>query len=169
MIACLDVHYSESIARAAAVVFDDWLSTDSLATYATNFAQPNQYTPGSFYLRELGPLLAVVKQIREPIHTWIVDGYCYLSSSGEPGLGAHLQSAIGRQVDTFIGVAKNRYRGSSHAVEVRRATSQRPLFVTAIGIGCGLAAAHVASMAGEFRIPKMLKEVDQLSRAPAAN
>jgi deoxyribonuclease V len=65
---------------------------------------------------------------------------------------------------TIIGVAKNRYRDSAHAFELLRGESKRPLFITAIGIDYEGAALHVASMAGDSRIPTLLHAVDRLSR-----
>jgi len=78
-------------------------------------------------------------------------------------LGAYLNKSLAHPA-MIVGVAKNRYRKSQHAVAVFRANSKRPLFVTAIGMGYDVAAQHVKSMAGQFRIPAIIKAVDRLSR-----
>ena len=64
-----------------------------------------------------------------------------------------------------IGVAKTSFRGSGFAQAVLRGTSQRPLYVTAAGMKPEIAAAHVLSMHGEYRIPTLLKRADQLCRS----
>jgi len=46
------------------------------------------------------------------------------------------------------------------AIPVLRGESQNPLWVTAIGIEVGFAAERVKEMAGEFRVPGLLKMVD---------
>ncbi len=114
-------------------------------------------------MRELSPLLEVIRRIDRDVDTYVIDGYCSLSSAGAPGLGVHLDDALERSA-TIVGVAKSRFRQSRHAVEVLRGRSRRPLFVTAIGIDDQLAGRHVASMAGRFRFPDMLKAADRLSR-----
>jgi deoxyribonuclease V len=164
MIAALDVFYANNAAQSAAVIFDGWRSTHVLARYTAAVSPVANYEPGQFYLRELSPLLVVIQNIQEPIDTYVIDGYCHLSSDLAPGLGAHLSQAL-RQSIAVVGVAKNRYRQSTHAVEVCRGDSKRPLFVTSIGLSYDIAGADVASMAGPHRIPQMLKAVDCLSRA----
>ena len=163
MLACLDVHYGASRACAAAVVFSDWADSVPLRQYATQLAVSAAYEPGRFYLRELGPLLAVVELIREPIEVYIIDGYCQLSADGTPGLGTHLHAALEGGA-AVIGVAKNRFRQSRHAAEILRGGSQRPLFVTAIGLPQTLAASRIATMAGRYRLPALIKAADRLAR-----
>ena len=163
MIACLDVHYDGDLAHAAAVVFADWTSTATVAQYTATVSVPAEYEPGRFYLRELPPLLAVIKNIVQHIDTYVIDGYCHLSPDMAPRLGAHLKESVAPAA-TIIGVAKNRYRDSGHAFELLRGQSKRALFITAIGIDYKSAAQHVASMAGDSRIPTLLHAVDRLSR-----
>ena len=164
MIVALDVHYTDSTAHAAAVVFNKWNSAESVARYTATESPVADYEPGLFYMRELSPLLKVIGQIAGSIDTFVIDGYCHLSSDCAPGLGVHLHDSLS-QPATIVGVAKNRYRNSEHAVEVFRASSTRPLFVTSIGIEYDVAAGHVQSMAGPFRIPTMLKAVDRIARS----
>ena len=163
MIACLDVHYSAFAARAAAIVFERWTSETPIAAYSISLGQCSEYAPGQFYRRELEPLLAAISQIREDISCYVIDGYCHLSGNKEPGLGARLAQQLPSS-KAVIGVAKNRYQVSKHAVEVLRGSSKRPLFVTAVGLDYQDAANCIRSMKGDHRIPTMLKKVDQLSR-----
>ncbi|HEY4260967.1 MAG TPA: endonuclease V [Schlesneria sp.] len=163
MIACLDVYYSQDKAHAAAVVFSDWSDATWLAEYDATVDELAPYQPGQFYLRELQPILAVISKIAKPIDTYVIDGYCHLSEERAPGLGVHLHDSLDHPA-TIIGVAKNRYQDSQHAAELFRGESSRPLFITAIGIEYDVAAQLIGSMAGEFRIPTLIKEADGLSR-----
>lgn len=163
MIACLDVYYSTSRARAAAVVLKQWTSEVPIASYSANVSHFNGYEPGHFYRRELKPLLSVISQIREEVLCYVIDGYCHLSPDREPGLGARLAQILPSE-KTVVGVAKNRFRNSRHAFEVLRGSSKRPLFVTAVGLDYEDAANFIQSMKGDHRIPTMLKNVDHLSR-----
>ena len=65
-----------------------------------------------------------------------------------------------------IGVAKTKFNEATHAVPVLRGPSHRPLYVTAVGIKVAIAAEHVESMHGRYRIPTLLKKVDVLCRNP---
>ncbi|MCR9197583.1 MAG: endonuclease V [Planctomycetaceae bacterium] len=170
MLTALDVQYThggDGAAHAAAVVFDSWDSQASAAEYTSVQSPVTDYEPGKFFQRELQPLLQVISKIREPVETIIIDGYCHLSTDGAPGLGAWLAESLPEPVP-IVGVAKNPYRGSAHAISVRRSDSKRPLYVTAIGMDLQTAADCVAGMAGAFRIPTMLKRVDTLARESAA-
>ena len=163
MMVCLDAHYRGPIACAAAVVFDDWSAVKPTRWYSTIVKSDVGYEPGRFYLRELAPILTVIKQIMEPIHIFIIDGYCYLSEDFMPGLGSHLYSAVhGRS--SVIGVAKNRFKDSRHAEKLFRGDSNRALFITSLGLDPKVAASKIASMAGPYRIPHILKLVDQFAR-----
>jgi deoxyribonuclease V len=125
----------------------------------TSDAASAPYQPGRFYLREL-PDIRGVLALLDPIDLLIVDGYVWLGA--DKGLGAHLHDALDGKV-AVIGVAKTHYAGAT-ATEVIRGGSARPLYITAAGIDEATAAAHVAAMHGEHRIPTLLRRVDQLAR-----
>ncbi|HRI09853.1 MAG TPA: hypothetical protein PKW35_18650, partial [Nannocystaceae bacterium] len=63
----------------------------------------------------------------------------------------------------IVGVAKTAFVGAD-AAEVHRGGIERPLFVTALGLDREAAAAAVASMHGEHRLPTLLGWVDHLAR-----
>ncbi|MEJ5151078.1 hypothetical protein [Comamonas sp. MYb396] len=91
----------------------------------------------------------------------------WLGDEKRAGLGAHLYQALDGAAPV-IGVAKTAFHGVASCpdvVQVRRGQSQRPLFVTAIGVSPQVASAWVASMAGAHRIPSLLTLTDQLSRS----
>jgi deoxyribonuclease V len=91
----------------------------------------------------------------------VIDGYVWLNEQA-PGLGAHVYESFGGQV-AVIGVAKSAFRSES-AIAVERGQSRQPLFVTAAGIAPSRAAELVRSMHGVYRIPTLLRRVDQLAR-----
>lgn len=163
MHAALDVHYSADAARAACLGFSAWTDAVPSFSHAISLPGAGDYEPGQFYRRELDPLLAVLKEADRSFETIVIDAYCHLDHEGSPGLGAHLAEALPEFV-SIIGVAKNRFRDTTHAHELLRGESQRPLFVTSIGIPLLDAAATIATMHGEHRHPTLLKAVDQLAR-----
>ncbi|RQP23048.1 endonuclease V [Piscinibacter terrae] len=167
MFACLDVQYTDTHAHAAGLVFWDWGSAQVQARFTSATAAVQDYQPGEFYKRELGPLMSIVDQLPPDIHTLVIDGYCLLSEDGRPGLGAHLHAAV-RQRCAIVGVAKTAFL-SAPSIEVLRGDSARPLYVTALGMPVSEAAQGVASMHGPYRIPTLLKAVDTLAREQAAS
>jgi deoxyribonuclease V len=96
-----------------------------------------------------------------PLDLLVVDGYVHLDPDGRPGLGAHAHAEFAVPV---IGVGKTAFRGASHAIEVRRGTATKPLYVTAVGIAAEEAATMVERMSGPYRLPDALRRVDVLSR-----
>jgi deoxyribonuclease V len=167
MIAALDVQYDDPThtALAAAVVFAHWDAAASTAEYTATCSNVAPYQPGEFFRRELPCLLQILKQIRRPLDIIVIDGYVTLGD--KPGLGHHLWEAVSRATPV-IGVAKTRFH-AAEACEVVRGASRLPLFVTASGIEATVAAEHIRSMHGEFRIPTHLKRVDQLARGAIAS
>lgn len=163
MLACLDVHYSDSFVRAAAVVFENWSSTAPRRVYSVDMQGAERYESGKFYRRELQPLLNLIQIIEEPIQLYIIDAYCYLSDERLPGLGVYLYKALNRKIPV-VGVAKNKFKQTDIAEEVYRGGSEKPLFVTSVGISPKEAARDIAVMAGDFRIPDLLKLVDRKAR-----
>lgn len=163
MIACLDVDYRESEALAACVLASDW----SAATVTREFTSPIRnvasYEPGEFFRRELPCLLAALQHVTEPLDAILVDGYVWLDAHARLGLGARLYEAIDRRTPV-VGVAKSAFAGSDFALPVLRGNSQRPLWVTAVGIDPQSAASGVRAMHGPFRVPTLLKRADQLCR-----
>ncbi|MGN6105770.1 MAG: endonuclease V [Kofleriaceae bacterium] len=159
MLGCLDVDYQANAVTTACVGFDAW--TDELARIELVVRTPGPpapYQPGAFYERELPHLLAALERM-PPLEIVIVDAYVWLGPD-HPGLGKRLHDVRGGIV---IGVAKTRYAGAE-AVEIVRGDSDRPLFVTAIGMAPEAAAEHVRAMHGEFRIPTLIRRVDALAR-----
>ena len=159
---CLDVDYRADHALAAGLLFAEWGDATPTQELVARIDQIEPYVPGQFYRRELPCLLAVLAKAPLPVDLIVVDGYVWLDTHEKPGLGAHLYTALGEKIPV-VGVAKKPFH-SAAAQEVRRAGSDKPLYVTAVGITVTEAAAAVAQMHGAHRIPTLLKQVDQLCR-----
>lgn len=166
MIACFDVYYHAQGATAAGLTIADWKATKTESEFVLEIDNVGDYQAGEFYKRELAPLLDVIKQIKTPIRYYVIDAYCHLSPDKAPGLGAYLHKELPEDA-IVIGVAKNGFRRTKHAVELARSGSSRRLYVTSIGCSYQKAANLIESMHGEFRMPTILKKVDQLSRSTA--
>jgi len=162
MLACVDVDYRPRGAVAACVLFRTWSDADSAAEQVEAIAQVAPYQPGQFYRRELPCLLSVLTAVREPLETIVIDGYVWLGEE-RPGLGAHLYEALGRRVPV-IGVAKTRFAAAPSEL-VQRRSSRRPLYITAAGLDPRTAAQYIQSMHGAYRLPTLLRRVDQLCRS----
>jgi deoxyribonuclease V len=162
MLACLDVDYRSEVTVAACVLFREWADAAEASHVVERGPPAAPYEPGQFYRRELPHLLKVLGEVREPLEAVVIDGYVWLGEE-KAGLGAHLYEALGRRLPV-IGVAKTAFHSSGLAVPVLRGRSQRPLFVTAVGLEASVAAAHVRRMHGPSRIPTLLGRVDRLCR-----
>lgn len=168
MLVCVDVDYRDAPgggtrAFAAGIVFADWASPTSAAEHVVQIAAVAEYEPGQFYKRELPCVLAVLEQVEFGIHGIVIDGYVVLDEHGTLGLGGHQWEQLGRRIPV-IGVAKNPFSRPNPSIELLRGDSQRPLYVTALGVDVEAAAADVHRMHGRFRLPTMLKRVDRLCR-----
>lgn len=165
----LDVHYADDHVRGAVVAFariDD--AKPAFVIVDDVPGAPAEYESGRFALRELPYLVRLVNQARArldaAVSAVIVDGHVWLEV-GRPGLGHYLYEALGSGVPV-IGIAKTRYRGAP-AGEVRRGTSENPLFVTSVGLERAEAERLLAGMQGPHRVPTLLRVVDRASRGDA--
>jgi deoxyribonuclease V len=163
VLACVDVHYHADGAVAVCVEFVDWTDARPRRESCARILDPAPYSPGEFYRRELPCLLAVLKTVRTMPAVIVIDGYVWLDRDGRRGLGAHLHEALGGSVP-IVGIAKAAFASGDHAIHVRRGASQRPLYVTAVGMEVEVAADHVRAMHGAHRIPTLIARCDRLSR-----
>jgi deoxyribonuclease V len=164
MMCAVDVHYDPAgrFARAAVVGFEEWTSSEAVEERTLEVDQVVDYVPGEFYRRELPPVLEVLRQISRRPALVLVDGHVWLEAS-RPGLGARLHDALGGSV-AVVGVAKTLYRGAEQLASITRGSSQKSLYVSAVGLDLAEAANGVKAMVGEHRIPSLLRQVDQLAR-----
>ncbi len=167
MIIAVDVYYKEHRAKAVAVAFDTWQDTTPHHSYEATVTEVAEYIPGAFYKRELPCLMAVLQQVpMVEVEAIVVDGYVTLDDEGKPGLGYHLYHHFDGAIPV-IGVSKTRFHDNEHprfVREILRGVSQTPLYITAIGTDLDKAALNVQRMEGTYRIPALLKRLDQLTR-----
>jgi deoxyribonuclease V len=170
MIFAVDVYYqtdavtNQVSAIAAGIVFKQWNDRETQQEVQVVIDHIEEYEPGQFYKRELPCILKLLESLDSFPEIIVIDGYCYLDSNGRAGLGQYLYDAIDGQA-IVIGIAKTRFQDIPADTELLRGiSSQRPLYVTAIGIDLPTAKSWVAAMDGDYRIPNLLKQVDRLSR-----
>ena len=159
----VDVDYRDdtSSASVAGVLIQDW-SSEECAVITTHVDNILPYEPGYFYKRELPCILELLKHVTLQIGCIVVDGYVFLGEDQHDGLGAKLYHETSIPV---IGVAKNYFEGTpADAFLTRGQVTTNPLYVTAIGGDQSAARSCIAGMAGDFRIPGMLKYVDHICR-----
>lgn len=160
--ACVDVQYGAMRgAKAAIVAFDGWSAAKPLEQHVVDIAEVAPYEPGSFYKRELPCIRAALAALSPSlaIDVVIVDAHVWLDP-GVPGLGARLLDA--EAIKTVVGVAKTRFRNAP-ATPVLRGDSATPLWVDEGGVPVD-ATKRIPEMHGRFRVPTLLRLVDQLAR-----
>jgi deoxyribonuclease V len=164
VIAILDAAYGDGASAAACVVAAAWESSTALGEYTHRDGPAADYQPGEFYRREMPLLLSVLNMLPRKPEIIIIDGYVWLGVEERKGLGAHLFEALGG-ASAVVGIAKTKFEGASYwAAEVRRGSSESPLFVTSAGMPMIEATAAVKRMHGAHRIPELVGRVDQLAR-----
>lgn len=166
MLLAIDVYYtSNNIAHAVGVLFN-WDDEEPQQTIQTQLEGIAPYEPGAFYKRELPCLLSVINKVDvAALEAIIIDGYVYVDNNKNGGLGKHLYDKLEQKVPV-IGVAKTGYFNNQQTVvNVNRGESQKPLYVSAVGYDLNKAATNIKHMQGKYRMPDILKTLDQLTRA----
>ena len=164
MIACLDVDYKENEAHVACLLFENWTDEEPQSIITSKISDIEEYVPGQFYKRELPCILAVLEKVEQSLEVIVIDGYVWLKNEESPGLGAYLYRHL-KETIPVIGVAKNKFkddRGCSG--KVVRGQSAKPLYITVAGLPLEEAMSYIQNMHGTYRIPTLLKLVDQSCR-----
>lgn len=166
MIYAFDTYYYDDYANTVCLAFQDWDSEQESEFFTEKTAITSDYESGAFYKRELPCILSLLNKIQlQHDDTIIIDGYVTLDEGGKIGLGGHLYEALDCKFPV-IGVAKNGFNTpDSRRRTVYRGESKTPLFVTAKGADVDEIKQKVEQMHGNFRIPTLLKKLDQLSRS----
>jgi len=165
VILAVDVHYhADHSATAAGLLFQSWDSGEAVDELVMDIEEVAQYVPGSFYLRELPCIRQLLAVVKSPYDCIVIDGYVFLGKEQRPGLGMHLWDSLDRKVPV-IGVAKSRFSDTPEEAKLFRGSSRRPLYVTSVGVPLAEAKEQLRSMKGVYRIPDLLKRVDQLCRS----
>ena len=162
----IDVYYyNDHKAKIVGVLFDDWKAALPAEIITTSFDKVNDYESGSFYKRELPCIMELLKLVNmNIIDIIIVDGYVYLESIDNPGLGLRLYDALDGKY-SIIGVAKT-YFHNTIAEKIYRGNSKTPLYITSVGMEANEAGKCIQDMHGNYRIPKLLKLLDQKTKEP---
>lgn len=166
MIYAFDTYYYEDYANTACIAFQDWSSEKESEIFIEKTDITSDYESGTFYKRELPCILSLLKKIElKEEDLIIVDGYVTLDNDGKMGLGGYLYEALDQKYP-IIGIAKNQFASpDSQRRSILRGESKTPLFLTAKGAEVDEILHKVEQMAGLYRIPNLLKKLDQLSRA----
>lgn len=164
MILAVDVDYREDIAFVAGVGFYNWTDATEQGICTASVEGVEVYQPGQFFRRELPCILKLLEQHSLSPECIVVDGYVHLDCERDPGLGKHLYDALGARVKV-VGVAKEVFKSTPEHCKIYRGRSNKPLYITAVGLGLEQAKECIASMHGKFRVPALLKKADQVCRA----
>lgn len=165
MLLAVDVHYKEDYAKTVLLLFEDWTSDIPTEIIEITTAEVLDYEPGFFYKRELPCILEALQKVDlTTIDTIIIDGYVFVDDDFAHGLGGYLYEALDRKIPV-VGIAKTKFqRNTSTAVEIFRGESKNPLFVSSIGVALDFAAQKTKAMHGNFRLPHLLKLMDQKTK-----
>jgi deoxyribonuclease V len=156
MILAVDVQYSKNNAVAGGVVFEHWQDEREQKEFVSLIKGVAGYEPGKFFKRELPCILKLIAEHHLQPDCIVIDGFVFLDDA-----------LYGKVL--VIGVAKKRYQNIDSKYEIYRGSSRKPLFVTAIGIDIEQAKRNILAMHGKFRLPTLIKRVDQICRGMRAD
>ncbi|MFK7810724.1 MAG: endonuclease V [Saprospiraceae bacterium] len=165
MILAFDTYYFEDKAKTACLCFQNWEDATPLKILTETLEGIAEYEPGSFYKRELPCILSLLKTVNlKEVEYIVIDGFVVLDDNGKAGLGAYLYKSLEEKVPV-IGVAKSSFHQNEKFVRaLLRGESQKPLYITSAGIGPDDACKFIRRMSGKYRMPDLLRMVDQVGR-----
>jgi len=165
MILAFDTYYYDHKAKTVCVAFDGWVDKEPVHIYTEILDKVAEYQSGEFYKRELPCIMSLLKSIDlQLVKIIIVDSFVVLDDAGSLGLGGHLFNQLNQTIP-IIGVAKNNFFTLQQQKRtLLRGDSQKPLYITSVGIDLDIATAHIQSMHGPYRIPTLLKQLDGLTK-----
>lgn len=165
MILAFDTYYYEDKARTIALQFENWQDTEETNVYEETLSGISEYVSGEFYKRELPCIVSLLAQIDlTQCKAIVIDGFVILNDERKLGLGGYLYEKLNPRIP-IIGVAKNNFaKINSQKKAILRGESKKPLYITTVGIDLDFAAQKIKEMAGEYRMPDILKKVDSLGR-----
>ena len=165
MILAFDTYYFDNKAKTVCISFDNWEANKISKIQSEILDNIKEYISGEFYKRELPCILSLISRIDlTDVELIIVDGFVFLDDEQKYGLGAYLYNSLTNNIPV-IGVAKTNFATIKKKKRILlRGNSDRPLFITSIGIDVDEAVEKIKSMDGEYRIPTLLKELDKLTK-----
>ncbi len=165
----IDVHYEDNAQSSTGVVagirFSGIEKNTILSEHTTIVNDIQPYESGQFYKREMPCILALLKQIKQPYDVIVIDGYVYLDGKQQKGLGGYLYDTLEIK-KPIVGIAKNKFHAITDEYAVKRGKSKHPLYVTCVDADIKTAIKLVHDLEGEYRLPRIIKDVDKLSRCP---
>lgn len=163
MILAVDVDYRGRAASIAGIAFENWQDASEQSVFRSRLEGIEDYVPGQFYRRELPCILKLIEEHQIAPDSIVIDGFVYLDGKSRPGLGKHLYDALQGKV-SVLGVAKRPFKGVAQECELYRGTSEKPLYISSVGMPLSEARNHIKSMHGKYRIPTLLKKADRVSK-----
>lgn len=167
MIVVIDADYNEDTKKGhvAGILAKTPLDAKESGIVTGIVEHVEEYQPGQFYKRELRCVEEVLRQVKAKrlgkVEMILVDGYADFGTE-QASLGTHVYAEYRIPV---IGIAKNPFHSCVVSnTEVYRGSSEKPLFVTCKGIQHERAKDIVRKMAGEYRIPALVKLADKIAR-----
>lgn len=165
MIVAIDVYYVNDTAKAVGVFFE-WEDECPKEIFIETLHGVEEYVPGEFYKRELPSIENLLKTIDlNAIEAIVIDGYVYVDDDKKFGLGGYVWNLLNQTIPV-IGVAKTSFFKSKFTIlECYRGESKKPLYISAIGMSNQEALLLINKMHGEYRIPSILKTLDQITKS----
>lgn len=165
MILAFDTYYYSEKAKTVGLLFDTWEAEEPVEVFTEILDDVSEYIPGEFYKKELPCITSLLKKTGlDNIDYIVVDGYALLDDEGKYGLGGHLYNYLEEKIPV-IGVGKTNFRTVEKSKrEVFRGKSEKPLYVTAVGVDVDEASDYIKNMHGEYRMPTLLKQLDVLTK-----
>jgi deoxyribonuclease V len=166
MILAFDTYYFDNKAKTVCLAFENWIENAKFEIFSEIIEGVEEYQPGEFYKRELPCILSLIKKIdTNNIETIIIDGFVFLDDQNKFGLGGYLYLSLEEKIP-IIGVAKTNFSTINlNKRSLLRGQSEKPLYITSIGIEIDKATELIKLMDGEYRTPTLLKKLDTLTKA----
>ena len=163
MLLAIDAYYKETKAQVVGVLFN-WEDENPKNILVETVERVEEYIPGEFYKRELPCLLKIVEKVNlSDLEAIIVDGHVYVDNE-KYGLGGRVYEHLHCQVPV-IGIAKSSfYANKDMTIEIYRGKSKTPLYISSIGTDLNDVAEKIINMKGEYRMPTILKTLDNLTK-----
>lgn len=163
MILAFDTYYFENKAKTVCAAFNN--DESDIKFYEDIIESKEDYIPGQFYKKELPCIINLINKIDLiDVNYIIIDGFVFLDDFKKFGLGGFLYEELNKKIPV-IGVAKTNFASIEREKRLLfRGKSQKPLYITSIGIDIDEAVKKIETLKGEFRIPTMLKLLDQLTK-----
>lgn len=157
----VDVAYRDNTAKVVGGFFKNWADKELFKICEKIVNNVQDYIPGEFYKRELPCILDFLNDYElSEIELIVVDGFVVLNDEGKKGLGAYLFESLGKRIP-IVGIAKTSFHNNNkNVISLFRGISQKPLYISSIGINLTEVSDIIKNMFGHNRVPHIIKQVD---------